>query len=941
MKPTLKVSEQTWLSQEEYKKGGYGAFDTNDDVYEQVEIRTRQSIINCVNNQILFFYNGTIALGYEDETVSIPDEPLTKTTQFLNVNGILKPNPNWRIDGIQQIDEGKYLNEYQQKKLKLAQATYINAQATGWNPYFESRRSITTTNGGQTTNTIGTFQYVDEFDQLPKETKMHLRGMMLSRTLQDPSFKAHIDPEWFITKDIFEQLVNEVKDLENDLDNKVDISRDAGNKNGLVVNLGSVLTLQVQEGSGIDRNLVQLLIDEDTFQIQSQQNGNEEFWTIEDGSEDKIARIKDIQGGSAQFGDGKSTTEQATIAEDIVSVEDVRLQGEIDTAISNATTALNNKVDSQVADGDDLATIENIGNTIEITVEDNTNISTVQLTPNSIILSDTATGIYSTEDNNTTQIARKQDLTPIINDVNNKVDKEVQDGTNFSDILSVGNAMQFTVQDGVSKITNIKLTPDFIVLNDSTTGNYSTSALLNNPNQIMRRQNITPLIQDIDQNSNDIDQNELNIQGISNRTSALEDTLEVLAFKGVKDSDNPGANLPVGDYAINWSGYTEDAGNIYEPVALGRNDDFGNEYQGLQLKPTFTLDADFITAPFKVEIRLGNVSGSDNLIYVVRQYQTLQDMIDDTNGVETTKSFGISGQDDNEDLTFSGALELDASDGKFWLAFNRNEGNGIGGQSFIKAGTTYTFRTPRGTAVVGTNSGDVVDDSATRPADGINPKLVQVQANTDNIIMNTNDIVSNTALASDNQSDILALDNRVGTNETNISTNTTDILGKVDKELVSGDKSTAISNLGAISLSTINNISGDSSAISINETNVTFILSENGALEFFTTDAGDNQIARQKDISGETVLFDNASNTDLTITLSESLKNFREVAFIIKNPDSGATLTIQNFSTSLIEGGYILPFDDANYSATVDSFTQLTASDTKRTIIKVIGIGRK
>jgi hypothetical protein len=40
-------------------------------------------------------------------------------------------------------------------------------------------------------------------------------------------------------------------------------------------------------------------------------------------------------------------------------------------------------------------------------------------------------------------------------------------------------------------------------------------------------------------------------------------------------------------------------------------------------------------------------------------------MIDDTNGVETTKSFGISGQDDNEDLTFSGALELDASDGKF------------------------------------------------------------------------------------------------------------------------------------------------------------------------------------------------------------------------------------------------------------------------------------
>jgi hypothetical protein len=111
--------------------------------------------------------------------------------------------------------------------------------------------------------------------------------------------------------------------------------------------------------------------------------------------------------------------------------------------------------------------------------------------------------------------------------------------------------MQFTVQDGVSKITNIKLTPDFIVLNDSTTGNYSTSALLNNPNQIMRRQNITPLIQDIDQNSNDIDQNELNIQGISNRTSALEDTLEVLAFKGVKDSDNPGANLPVGDYAIN------------------------------------------------------------------------------------------------------------------------------------------------------------------------------------------------------------------------------------------------------------------------------------------------------------------------------------------------------------------------------------------------------
>lgn len=229
MKPTLQVSKYPWLTQEEYKTGGYGTFDTNDDVFSEVEARTRNSIINCMNQRILFFYNGTIGLGVTDdinisefvEVCGVGEEDPCPTTQFLNKTittngiqtGILVRNPNWKIDGISQIDEGKYLNQYAQEQLKKAQTTYINAQATGWNPYFETIRTINVTNNGTTNNTMGTFKYATEFDQLPKETRMCLRAMMINKTLQDPEFILKIDSEGFVSKDTFQQIIIYLENL--------------------------------------------------------------------------------------------------------------------------------------------------------------------------------------------------------------------------------------------------------------------------------------------------------------------------------------------------------------------------------------------------------------------------------------------------------------------------------------------------------------------------------------------------------------------------------------------------------------------------------------------------------------------------------------------------------------------------------------------------------
>ena len=212
MSQTIKVSKKPWTSLAEYDSSKL--FNNYENIngnfpYEMLEARTRDNIINVMNNQPIMFYNGTIASGYTDDSeVQLPNldpEQEDPITQFLNINGILSPNPNWCITDPQdpsmcvpQIDDGRYMNDFQQERLKLAQITFIEAQLAGWRPHFDIKQSIVVSNGGAISNSQSTYQYADEFDQLPFATRMHLRAMQLSLTLDDPDFQLKVDPDDYV-----------------------------------------------------------------------------------------------------------------------------------------------------------------------------------------------------------------------------------------------------------------------------------------------------------------------------------------------------------------------------------------------------------------------------------------------------------------------------------------------------------------------------------------------------------------------------------------------------------------------------------------------------------------------------------------------------------------------------------------------------------------------
>lgn len=221
MKNNIKVSKKPWTSQAEYNQ--VGLFETYKDEtngkkpFSQLEVRTRQNIIQVCNQQPVMFFNGTIAKEYTDNEVSlkiedcgIEDNPTCPTTQFLNDEGILKGNPHWipTDENERSSNEGiYYLNEYQQNQLKLAQITFIEAQLSGWRPYFDSKRSFNINNGGGISNSQSAFEYADSFDALPHQTRMHIRAIQLSQTLSNPVYKLTLAPEDYV---LFEQLYEKV-----------------------------------------------------------------------------------------------------------------------------------------------------------------------------------------------------------------------------------------------------------------------------------------------------------------------------------------------------------------------------------------------------------------------------------------------------------------------------------------------------------------------------------------------------------------------------------------------------------------------------------------------------------------------------------------------------------------------------------------------------------
>ncbi len=206
----LDLIKKPWTSIEEFSEYGFGSFD--EDNYNEVEARTRHSISTIMNNQIGIFGNGTIAKEYIDEDISLPlpscDNITTPcpTTRYLNDNGILKPNIHW-VRSVEDSEEDydRFLTDFQQTHLKWAQITYIDAVSSGWRPHYEIKQSINVSNGGGINNSQSAFAYADEFDQLPKQTKMHLRALMLFNSVKDISYKLNIAPEDFVK---LEQLID-------------------------------------------------------------------------------------------------------------------------------------------------------------------------------------------------------------------------------------------------------------------------------------------------------------------------------------------------------------------------------------------------------------------------------------------------------------------------------------------------------------------------------------------------------------------------------------------------------------------------------------------------------------------------------------------------------------------------------------------------------------
>lgn len=218
IRKNIKVSKKPWTNTTEYKEYFGMEFGGEATEYTEVEIRTRQSIVSILNNTILYFANGTIAKDYADDEIAIAiecdnvDTPCP-TTRYLNDEGILKPNPFWVApETLEEDDEDNFLEEFQQDQLKLAQITYIEAMYSGWRPHFEVKRSVQVSNGS-ISNSQSTFEYADEFDQLPKQTRMHLRAMMITKTLKSSSYKLNVSPEDYVK---YELLYDTIVQLHKD-----------------------------------------------------------------------------------------------------------------------------------------------------------------------------------------------------------------------------------------------------------------------------------------------------------------------------------------------------------------------------------------------------------------------------------------------------------------------------------------------------------------------------------------------------------------------------------------------------------------------------------------------------------------------------------------------------------------------------------------------------
>ena len=222
----LKVAKWPWLIVEEYNASDlYGEYIDKSvggqKDFSTLESRTRNSILNVTNQQASMFFNGTIAQGFENDQVSlyIPNcgsetSLPCPTTQFLNDNGILKPNPNWAVgESTSDNEEFHYLNEFQQEQLKKAQISYIDAQLSGYRPYYDLKTSISSTNGSGNNTSQSSYEYANDFDSLPRETKMYLRSIMLTKTLSDNNYKLQISPEDYVKLELlYEKIIKLTKD---------------------------------------------------------------------------------------------------------------------------------------------------------------------------------------------------------------------------------------------------------------------------------------------------------------------------------------------------------------------------------------------------------------------------------------------------------------------------------------------------------------------------------------------------------------------------------------------------------------------------------------------------------------------------------------------------------------------------------------------------------
>ena len=222
MNKKIKSSKLPWLSINEFVGleifGKWDYNDVSDDDFAMFEARTRQNLIEIESNKVLFFGNGTIAKdktnpdtsstdGTDGVSLPVGEGETPPISEFINNNGILENNPYYSIDGEIQKEWTKVLWEFGQMHLKYAQMWFIDAQASGWKPHYETKQQFSV-NNGPVSSSASSFEYVDEFDQLPKQTRMHLRAVSLTRLLLDPEFDIRVnDAEYLRIQEMFNDLI--------------------------------------------------------------------------------------------------------------------------------------------------------------------------------------------------------------------------------------------------------------------------------------------------------------------------------------------------------------------------------------------------------------------------------------------------------------------------------------------------------------------------------------------------------------------------------------------------------------------------------------------------------------------------------------------------------------------------------------------------------------